>query len=307
MIDAGRLRPLRTEFGDRVESDVNLAPYTAARIGGPAEVFLVLNSEVELETAVRAVWQAKVPCFVLGGGSNILISDRGVRGVTLLNRARKVTFRVEGDCPEVLAESGANFGVIARQAAAKGLAGLAWAAGIPGTVGGAVVGNAGAHGGDMAGVLNETHVLHLHQGRQTWSATDMRFAYRSSRLKSEPDTAVVLSARLALQMQPATAIQAQLADFLSHRRRTQPPGASMGSMFKNPQGDHAGRLVDDCGLKGHRIGDAGISELHGNFFLNHGQARSADVLSLIDLARETVVREYGIELELEIEKVGKHD
>jgi UDP-N-acetylmuramate dehydrogenase len=306
MREALKIDQLLERFGDRIKTEVELAPYTAARIGGPADYFLVIQTVDELEAAVQALWQDAVPSLILGGGSNMLVGDHGVRGVTLLNRARQVRFQSELENPQVWAESGANFGVIARQAATKGLAGLTWAAGIPGTVGGAVVGNAGAHGGDVAGQLVETQVLLRSQGRAIWSNAAMDFTYRSSRLKQPTEEAVVLDATFALIPSSAAEIQGQQAEYLDHRRRTQPPGASMGSMFKNPPGDFAGRLVEASGLKGRRIGDAGISDLHGNFFMNYGGARAAQVLALIDLARKKVAADHGVELELEIERVGEH-
>ncbi|HEX7974819.1 MAG TPA: FAD-binding protein, partial [Anaerolineales bacterium] len=145
--------PLQEAFGERLQMGVSLARYTAARVGGPADVLLEVRSADELAQAAELLWSADLPFVVIGGGSNLLVSDAGVRGVVLLNHARRVSFAGQADPPTVWAESGANFGLLARQAAQRGLGGLEWAAGIPGTLGGAVVGNAGAHGGDVAGSL----------------------------------------------------------------------------------------------------------------------------------------------------------
>ena len=298
-------KKLNEAFGERMRLNEPLARYTAARVGGRADVAISVGSADELAGATLRLWEWKLPFVVLGGGSNVLVSDAGVRGVVVLNRARAVRFRPEADSPEVWAESGANFGALARQAARKGLSGLEWAAGVPGTVGGAVFGNAGAHDGDVAGQIRVAEILHRNKGRESWMAEDLAFEYRSSALKRNPGQAVVLSATLALHQDDAESIQARLDRFLAHRRRTQPPGASMGSMFKNPPGDYAGRLIDAAGLKGVRVGHAEISTLHGNFFINRGEAKADDVRKLIELARQTVRERFGVELELEIELIGE--
>jgi UDP-N-acetylmuramate dehydrogenase len=299
------LDALRAAFGPRLREGQPIARYTSARIGGNADALIETLSVGELTEAAQTMWKMGLPFLVLGGGSNMLVSDAGVREVVLLNGASVVRFDETGKHPSVWAESGAGLGVIARQAAAKGLGGLEWAAGIPGTLGGAVTGNAGAHGGDVAGVLNLATILHQDKGKQDWSALDFAFTYRESWIKRHPGQAVVLSAQLALTRKPETEIRAQMETFLAYRRLTQPPGASMGSMFKNPQGESAGRLIEAAGLKGKRIGNAQISPLHGNFFLNLGDARALDVYALIEEARRAVLKQAGIELELEVQLVGE--
>ncbi|HSG26559.1 MAG TPA: UDP-N-acetylmuramate dehydrogenase [Anaerolineales bacterium] len=302
MISSRWLEQLEERFADRLQFNQPLAKYTSARIGGPADVLLMAQSAADLEEIVSSLWKLEIPFLVIGGGSNMLISDAGVREVVVLNKARKVRFDME--TPSVWAESGSNFGALARQAGRKGLSGLEWAAGIPGTVGGAVVGNAGAHGGDTAGNLMLAEVLHHTQGRKEWSPDDLELAYRSSKLKQQPGEAVVLAASFKLSFGQETLIKEKMEEFLTFRKQTQPPGASMGSMFKNPPGDHAGRLIDAAGLKGTRIGDAQISDLHANFFINHGGARATDVYSLIRKAQQAVLDEFGIQLELEIGLIG---
>jgi len=213
----------------------------------------------------------------------------------------------------VWAESGANFGMIARLAAQRGLSGLEWAAGIPGTVGGAVFGNAGAHGSDMAGnlVVAEIWQQANEETRERWSCEKFAFSYRSSFLKTtrlkdiRTPAFVVLSAQLRLNRSTPEAIQLLTDEYLSFRRRTQPPGASMGSMFKNPPGDFAGRLIEAAGLKGTRNGQAEISQIHGNFFINHGGASANEIYELILLARKAVMDKFQIILELEIELIGE--
>lgn len=292
---------LRVAFGDRLRLDEPLARYTSARIGGSADALVKIGSAAELVHAAETLWRLQQPFIVLGGGSNMLVSDSGVREVVLLNGASLVSF--EGN--SVWAESGAGLGSIARQAAAKGLGGLEWAAGIPGTVGGAVVGNAGAHGGDLSLALEMATILHRTEGSRDHQPAELAFGYRESWLKHHRPDAVLLSARLKLAPKLADEIRAQMDTFLAYRRLTQPPGASMGSMFKNPAGHSAGQLIEAAGLKGFRIGNAQISPLHGNFFLNLGEARAADVHALILHAREAVRQRSGVELELEVALVGE--
>ncbi len=313
------METLRTNFGDRLREQEPLARYTSARLGGPADALLLADSAEELARSAEFLWEREIPFIVLGGGSNVLVSEAGVRGVVLLNKARRVRFDAAADPPTAWAESGANFGVLARQAASHGLSGLEWAAGIPGTVGGAVFGNAGAHGRDMSSNLLLAEILHRNRWMDTdrqfehlkeqWSAQQMGYEYRSSLLKrrnvhgAQPEF-LILVALLRLERSTPQAVQAKIDEYTEFRRRTQPPGASLGSMFKNPPGDYAGRLIEAASLKGATVGDATISSLHGNFFINRGQATAQDIYRLIDLARTTVAEKFGVHLELEIELVG---
>jgi UDP-N-acetylmuramate dehydrogenase len=297
------LDTLRRTFGERLREDEPLARYTSSRVGGAADALLEVSTVDELQAIVEQLWELDAPFIILGGGSNVLVSERGVREVVLLNHAKELRF--DEEAPNVWAASGANLGGIARQAAAKGLGGLEWAAGIPGTVGGAVYGNAGAHGGDVAGNLELADILHRDKGKESLTAHNLQFTYRGSGLKDQPGEAVVLSATFQLERKAQAAIQDLMDSFLAHRRRTQPPGASMGSMFKNPDGDFAGRLIEAVGLKGERMGHAQISPLHGNFFLNLGEASADDVYTLITQAQAKVAAEQGVQLELEVQLVGE--
>lgn len=305
---------LYSAFGTNLKTGESLARYTSARVGGPADALLIVHSAEEISVAVRWLWGTEIPFFILGAGSNILVSDKGVRGVVILNQSRSIQFLdSDGDKPpRVWAESGANFGAISRQAAWRGLSGLEWAVGIPGTVGGAVVGNAGAHGSEMAENLVMAGILHPENKEEIeqWKAEKFEFAYRSSIMKKfylsqrpQPGC-VILDVVLKLQYSEKEIVQARIDEFVEHRHRTQPPGASMGSMFKNPPGDFAGRLIDVAGLKGVSVGQAEISSLHGNFFINRGGASATDIRHLITLARTEVQEKFGVSLELEIELVG---
>ena len=296
------LPTLRAAFGGRLQENVLLAPYTSARIGGPADALLTVNSANELAETVSRLWELDIPYVVLGGGSNMLVSDRGVRGVVVLNRAKEVRFD-KGNRPKVGAEAGVVIANLARRAASHGLAGLEWAAAVPGTVGGAVYGNAGAFGGDMAGSLIRAELLTEH-GRETWPVGKMEYGYRTSVLKRETLKIVVLSAELHLECSTKETVSVKISEFSDRRKSTQPPGASMGSMFKNPPGDFAGRLIEAAGLKGRRIGTAEISPMHANFFINHGQTKAEDVRALVTLAQKTVAEKFGVKLELEIELIG---
>jgi UDP-N-acetylmuramate dehydrogenase len=297
------LPTLRAAFGERLQENVPLAPYTSARIGGPADALLSVASADELAGTVSRLWELGIPFIVLGGGSNVLVSDRGVRGVVVLNRAKNVRFD-KGSRPRVHAEAGVVIANLARRAASHGLGGLEWAAAVPGTVGGAVYGNAGAFGGDMTANLIHAELL-TEQGRESWSVEKMGFGYRTSVLKRRGLKAVVLSAELRLEHSTRELASVKINEFSERRRATQPPGASMGSMFKNPPGDFAGRLIEAVGLKGKRIGTAEISPVHANFFINHDQTKAADVRELVNLAQKTVAEKLGVNLELEIELIGE--
>jgi len=289
--------------GDRLQQDVPLARLTAARVGGSADALVAVEAVEQLAHITTRLWEAGLPFVLMGGGSNVLVSDAGVREVVVLNQAREM--RLEADTLSVWAASGAGFGQMARKVSARGYHGLEWAAGIPGSVGGAVYGNAGAHGGDVAGNLLVAEILHPSQGKVSWTAEQMGFAYRSSILKRGRIKAVILAARFGYQLDAAVNPQELVATYTARRKRTQPPGASMGSMFKNPPGDYAGRLIEQAGLKGTRIGGAEISPQHANFFICHAGARAADILALIRLAQRQVVDQFGIELSLEIELLGE--
>ena len=242
---------LRLHFGDAVQENVSLAPYTSARIGGLADVFVVVKSANEL-----------------------------------------------------MGEAGVIFSNLANRCASKGLSGLEWAATVPGTIGGAVYGNAGAFGGDMSGNLIWADVL-TKNGREKISVEKMDYGYRTSALKRSDETVIILSALLRLKNATKDEVSAKINEFSERRKATQPPGASMGSMFKNPAGDHAGRLIESAGLKGTRIGNAEISTLHGNFFVSHGETKAEDVRVLIRLAQKTVAEKFNVKLELEVELVGE--
>lgn len=311
---ADRLGEIARQLGKELKTGTPLSRYTAARIGGPAEFLIEVNSSLNLKQLISLVWESQIPYTLLGGGSNVLISDEGLPGLVIINRARgraRVRFDLSGDPALIWADAGVNLGNLARQAAEHGLSGLEWASGIPGTLGGAIVNNAGAFEGNMAGNLVMVTILHrkleANQFRaveEQWTVADMEYSYRSSRLKQHPLQAIVLSALLRLERRDSKEIKSKMEDYAQRRKKTQPPGASLGSMFKNPPGDFAGRLIDAAGLKGLTIGGAMISPIHANFFINLGNATASDVWQLIQLAHQAVAAKFGIELELEIQPLG---
>jgi len=293
---------LRRKFGDAVYENASLAPYTSARIGGLADVLVTVKSADELADAMELIWQYELPYYILGGGSNVLVSDKGVRGVVVLNRAKDVRFET-GDQPAVWCEAGVVIANLARRCASKGLGGLEWSAAVPGTVGGAVFGNAGAFDGDMSHNLIWAELL-TKTGREKLTLEQMGYGYRSSVLKRGEIHGVILSALLKLKNSSEEEVSVKIEQFSGRRKATQPPGASMGSMFKNPEGDFAGRLIEAAGLKGTRIGNAEISTVHGNFFINHGETRAEDIRVLIQLVQDAVQEKFNVKLELEVELVG---
>lgn len=307
VLEAIQMR-FREVFNDNFRLNEPMARYTSARVGGSAEMFVIATTVPELHTAVELAYLQHIPYIVIGGGSNILVSDNGIKGLVILNKAREVHFRHTGLSVVCAVESGMNLSSLARQCIAKGLGGLEWAVSIPGTVGGAVVGNSGAHGGDMAATLLSSTVWEPGSGLKIYNNADMEYGYRDSILKREQEEdrprRVVLTAELELKPEPVEVLMARADGFVARRKETQPSGASMGSMFKNPENYYAGYLIEAAGLKGFRCGGAQISEKHANFFINDEEATAEDVRGLIAEAWNTVREDFGVELDLEVELVG---
>jgi UDP-N-acetylmuramate dehydrogenase len=299
------INALAAALGRHARRDEPLARYTAMRVGGPADLLVICESVDEVVRAVELAWRHGVDWWLLGGGCNVLVSDTGVRGLVIVNRAARIEF---GPAVGVVqAEAGALLSILARETVERGLAGLEWAAGLPGTVGGAVVGNAGAFEGDIAGVLRSATVLEPGSGAAERRGEWFEFEYRLSRIKREAMDSrrpVVLAATFDLRLEDPEPLAARADEILEWRKTRHPAGATMGSTFKNPPDSHAGYLIEQAGLQGYRIGGAQVSELHGNFLMNTGDATAADVLALIGHVRAEVRRQFGLGLELEIELVG---
>ena len=284
-----------------------MARHTSWRIGGPADFFCLVEDEAQLAGAVAVARRHELPWLVLGGGNNILVSDDGIEGLVILNRLRAL--RIEEGTDTLACGAGVFFAKAAQYTARHGYSGMEWGIAIPGTVGGGVVNNAGAHWLDVSRALVSADVVDGEGRSERLTPEDLAYRYRQSALKTAHATQthlVVTGARFRLRRDDPAAALARVEELRLHRLRTQPvKEASAGSTFKNPPGGHAGALIDRAGLKGRRIGDAQIAPLHANFILNLGSARAADVVELIRLARDTVRNRFGVELEPEVQLVGR--
>jgi UDP-N-acetylmuramate dehydrogenase len=301
---------LKMAFGDRLLTNEPLAMHTTFGIGGPGDYFVVVNALPELVACVRAAWQGRLPYLILGMGANLLVADKGVRGLVVRNECKAVQFSRddEGKGWLLKAESGAALRHVARQALERGLAGLEWAVDVPGTVGGAVVGNAGAFGGYISDSLRGIRVFTVDEGERWKPHGELGLAYRTSSLKKGKKTAdsapVILSATFALHSDDVTVLQARAAEYNKRRVESQPVGMSAGSVFKRTDQYPAGFLIENAGLKGTRVGGAIVSPQHANFIINTGTATAQDVQELIELVRTTVYAKFKIMLELEVELAG---
>lgn len=281
-----------------------LARHTTFRIGGPADYFVRVNSREELMDAVQWARDRHLSIFILGNGSNILVSDAGVPGLVIENHADDTFVHESRERLRVIAGSGASLPGLANRLARQGWRGLEWAIGVPATIGAAVVTNAGAHGGAVGDNLVRAEILNGHHEIRWWTRDELQYAYRTSFLKQHPNEFVVLRAEFELERDDAANCIARMNQYTEHRRKTQPTDPSIGSMFKNPPGDYAGRLIQAAGLKGARIGNVQVSDIHANFFVNVGGATSSDVMQLVKWVRDTVREKFKVELELEIQLVG---
>lgn len=300
------LSGLNQLFNERVQQNVRMSNYTTSRVGGLVDGLLPINTLDEMRKAAHFLWESNAPFRVLGSGSNILVSDHGFHGIMLLNHCHNIKIFSSEENPLVYAESGANLGNLSRQSALRGLTGLEWANSVPGSVGGAVYGNAGAFGSDIATDLVTALVL-TPVGEREMSALDMGYQYRSSLFKRERKPVVILSATLRARHSTREAAWKILTEMSEKRQSAQPTGPSFGSTFKNPSGDYAGRLLEAAGLKGFGIGDAAFSKLHANFIINQGNATAQDYYNLIRAAQTRVFEQFGIRLETEIEFIGEFD
>lgn len=299
------LADLHEAIGERAKVNEPLAPHTTFRIGGPADLFVTAREIDELVGWIRLARQDRVPVFILGNGSNILVRDSGIRGLVIENHCDQVTLNITNESRALLtAESGASLPGLANRMARQGWSGLEWAIGVPSTVGAAIVGNVGAHGGCIADNLLSVTVFESDGAIREMPKGELEFDYRTSRFKKNKDR-IILSAKFELKKgDPATCIT-RMNEYTDYRRRTQPTEPSVGSMFKNPPGDYAGKLIAQAGLKGASVGTVEVSQIHANFFVNRGGARAQDVERLIETVRERVRERFGIKLELEIELVGE--
>jgi UDP-N-acetylmuramate dehydrogenase len=279
-----------------------LASHTYWKIGGPADVLAIPRGKKELIETVRIAGRHGVPVFPLGRGSNLLVTDKGIRGITV--KLGKELDYVQFDDHWVRAGGGFSLIKLSAVVSKKGLSGLEFAGGIPASVGGAVFMNAGAHGSDVSRILHQAEVLFLDGELAVLKNEDMRYAYRHSILHERPG--IVIEAVFRLKPGDPQQITEARNAFREKRLRTQPLQlASCGSVFRNPENHFAARLIEEAGMKGRRVGGAEVSPLHANFIINTGKATAADVITLMNEVQETVFRKFGIRLIPEVMVVGE--
>lgn len=285
---------LATRFGEP------MAAHTTWRVGGPAWCLATAKDLDQARKVLVAACAHGMPVKALGLGSNLLVSDQGWRGVLLRMRGELALLRPEGD--DIVAGGGAYLGAAVKLATRAGLSGLEWAAGIPGTVGGALATNAGAHGGDMAGLAVKASLLLPTGEVRDFAAAELPAAYRRRRL---PEGGLVVAVRLALTPDDPARVAARVKANLRRRAASQPLAArTAGSVFRNPPGDFAGRLIEAAGLKGYALGRARVSPVHANFIENSGQAGAAEVIALMQEVAAKVLIHSGVELTPEVEVLG---
>ncbi len=299
-VPAALIDALRAALGDRARPDEPLGRHTSFRIGGPADLLVVPGTVAELAAVLRLTHAHGARPSLLGGGSNVLVGDGGMRGVVV--KLGRGFAHLSWSGATVRAGAAVQLGRLARASVERGLAGLEFAEGIPGTVGGALFMNAGAYGGDVSATVAVVEGLDERGESVELGRDALPFAYRRSGL---PPGFVVTAVHFALEADDPACVRARMDDARARRTAAQPHGrACAGSIFKNPLGDHAGRLIEAAGLKGTRAGQARISERHANFIVNEGGARAADVKALMDLAQRVVWERSGVWLEPEVRLVG---
>ena len=309
MVKENMNSPLAEELnsipGAKLKIAEPLARYTSMKIGGPADYFIEVVHDSALANLLRVLELYKIDFCLLGNGSNVLISDRGVRGavIRLAGEFKRLEWHDENG--EVYARVGAAYPVtqLVREAARKGYAGLEFAEGIPGTVGGALFMNAGAYGSEFEKIVARIQAMTCSGQPLEFSRHEMRFSYRDSHL---PIGTVVTRVEMRLQRSETAGVAVKVRELTQRRKSSQPSGLpNSGSMFRNPPGDFAGRLIEAAGLKGKRIGPCQISERHANFFVNLGGAKAIEVRRLMQLAQGEVKRQFGVELVAEVKFLGE--
>ena len=298
---------IQRRVGVKTSRDEPLARFTTMRVGGPADLFATVHNLFELRALVRFARARDIAHRILGRGSDLVISDRGIRGLVIQDRAEGS--RIDGD--RYVADAGVPMARAATETQKAGLTGLEFGLAIPGTVGGAVWANAGAHESDMAGVIESARVLDGEGHEAVVPVAELGLAYRESRFKQPAENGLpdlILDATFHLEPADPDTIKTRLDDIRRWRQAHQPLGLpSAGSVFRNPPGDSAGRLIEAAGLKGHRIGGAVVSEKHANFIVNDQKGSAADVRRLGDHVRAVVAETSGIALDYEIEFIGDWD
>ena len=296
------LKGLRDITGEsQVKVDEPMSIHTTFRIGGTADYFVMPSSISELQSVLHLLKKSDIEYYVIGNGSNLLVSDKGYDGVIIHLFKNMSAMRIEGN--KVYVQAGALLSKVAVQAGRKGLTGMEFASGIPGTIGGALVMNAGAYGGEMKDVVRLVQVMCEDGSFREYTGAEMEFGYRTSRVLHEKS--VALEAVLELTPGDPTAIQNRMEELKEARITKQPLNyASAGSTFKRPEGYFAGKLIQDAGLSGFSVGDAQVSEKHCGFVINRGEATAADVADLIRKVQEQVYEKFQVKLEPEVRMLG---
>lgn len=282
-----------------IKQKIQLAPYTSFRIGGPADFFVETRNSDELVEAVFWAKEKKIKYFILGGGSNILFSDDGYKGLVIKIASKQIKLIKN----LIIADTGANLSQLVKFALDNNLAGLEWASGIYGTLGGAIFGNAGASGKCIADIVEEAEIF---DGKKikVLKNKELNFKYRASGIKKGD---IIISAKLKLKKGDRQKSKKLVKKYLKERGEKQPKGFCAGSIFKNPKSKKyisAGWLIEQCGLKGLKIGQTQISEKHANFIVNLGGAKAGDVLGLIEKVRKEVEGKFGVKLREELKIIG---
>jgi len=296
------LDEIAAALGDLARRNVPIGPLTTYRVGGPASVFCDLASEAELGRAAAVLSGAgpDVPLLVIGKGSNLLVADRGWEGVCV--RLGEGFSAIDIDGVDVIAGGSVAYPVLARRTAAAGLTGMEWAVGVPGSVGGAVRMNAGGHGAETKDRLVSAHIVDLATGADRWlGVAELDLTYRHSAVTS---VQVVASARFRLEAGDADAANERIGEIVRWRRENQPGGQNAGSVFTNPPGDSAGRLIDQAGLKGLRIGTAAVSDKHANFIQADPGGSADDIRRLVSAVHDAVAERLHVDLRIELQMVG---
>lgn len=288
---------------DRVERGKTLASCTTFKIGGPADLFYEAREEEELVLAVKAARQLQIPYLILGEGSNLLAADKGFRGIVIKVRISKFEIQNNGKEITVRAGAGMRIGQLLEKLVENSLLGLEFMAGIPGTVGGAVRGNAGAWRQEIGDKISRVKILNSQNQIEWIEGKDCCFAYRDSRFKQNGEE-IIIEAEFTLEAKDRNLIEKTISEIIE-KRKSQPKGPSAGCVFINPKPQSAGALIEQCGLKGVVVGGAKISEDHANFIVNTGEAKAVDVVALIDRARGKVREKFGIDLKEEIVRIGE--
>jgi UDP-N-acetylmuramate dehydrogenase len=274
--------------------------HTSYGIGGPAQAYIIPKDENDLSQILKFANQYKISTYFVGSGSNLLVSDKGINGIVITLGKAINDFRING--AKIYAESGVMLGKVVKECIKNNLSGLESLIGVPGTLGGALVMNAGAFGGEISNYLKKVTVMTMEGNKKNYKPGEIEFSYRHSTFSSEE---IVISANFELIQSDAKTVAEKKSLASGGRKATQPlKFRSAGSVFKNPDEGAAGYFIDQAGLKGTKAGDAEISNHHANFFVNHGEAKASDIVKLIRLARKTVKKKFGVMLELEVKTLG---